>query len=96
MLNSTKHSKNPRDSKFLGNRRKRFSTHSQKEMLVLPDVPGVSPADKKAEIYCKIFKEGFYQVRFKCSTTGRTAIGYGKNITLAMENIDKDFTEKYL
>ncbi|MFL9834982.1 hypothetical protein [Chryseobacterium terrae] len=95
MLNPHTTAKNQRTSKFLGNRRRRIQNHT-KTLLVLPDLPQVSEKEKKSDIYCKQFREGFYQVRFKCNQTGRTAIGYGADVTLAMINMDKNFTEKYL
>lgn len=90
MLNQTK-SKNPRPSKFLGNRRKKFST-PEKELLVIPDSP--VQTKQKPDIFCKIFAGGIYRVKFV--SNGRTAFGYGASLEIAFGNMNRNFTEKYL
>lgn len=94
MSNSTKTAKNQRTSKFLGNRRKRFL--NRKEALVLPDLPNAKAEDKKADIFCKYFREGFYRVKFICRKTKRSAFGYAPTITQAFENMERNFNQKYL
>ncbi|MGD1319512.1 hypothetical protein [Chryseobacterium sp. 2R14A] len=92
---TTTTAKNQRTSKFLGNRRRRLLNHSKKEMLVLPDVPNPTKENQKGNIYAKRFKEGFYQVRFFCKKTKRSAIGYGADLTLAVLAMSDNFLKKY-
>lgn len=95
MLNPQTTVKNQRTSKFLGNRRRRLLNHSKKEMLVLPDVQNPKKDNPKGNIYAKRFKEGFYQVRFFCQNTKRSAIGYGADLTIAIFAMSGNFMKKY-
>lgn len=91
MSNSTMKAKNPRPSKFLGNRRKKF-LNPGKDLLVLPDSP--VQTKQKPDIYCKIFAGGIYRVKYVSNS--RTAFGYGPSLDVAFENMNRNFTEKYL
>lgn len=91
MLNKTEPSKNPRPSKFLGNRRKKF-LNPGKEQIVIPDSP--LQIKQKPEIYCKVFAGGIYRVKYVSKS--RTAFGYGTSLPIAFENMNRNFTDKYL
>jgi len=90
MLNQTK-SKNSRQSKFLGNRRKRFL---QRHFVpVFPNNVNLKVI-KKTDIFCRNLA-GVFHVKYISKETGRFAQGFGATLELAFTNMHNHFNEKY-
>lgn len=92
MPNVTKNAKNQRQSKFLGNRRKRFL---QKIFVpVFPDNVNLK-VKKKTDIYCRNLA-GVFHVKYISRETGRFAQGFGDSLELAFTNMHNHFNDKYI
>ena len=91
MLNKTENTKNSRQSKFLGNRRKRF--YQKIFVPVFPDNVNLK-IKQKTDIYCRNLA-GVFHVKYISRETGRFSQGFGATLELAFTNMHNHFNEKY-
>ncbi|WP_265427892.1 hypothetical protein [Chryseobacterium sp. YIM B08800] len=91
MLNPNLKSKNQRQSKFLGNRRRRLLNR-----IFVPVLPANADLSvkQKTDIFCKTFA-GVFHVKYKSQETGRFAQGFGATLEIAFTNMHNHFNEKY-
>lgn len=88
MSNSTLKAKNPRSSKFLGNRRSTKRNHQQSLNFNFV-------RENQGSISTTFMEGGVIRCTFVSQKTNRKAFAYGRTFKKSYQNMIRNFNEKY-